>query len=98
MLFPEIIQTPRLRLRKPLIEDAHEVYRNYGNDPEVTRFLAWRTHRQVEDAFEAMLSRLAHWEQGTEFSWSITPPGDSGRVMGMVSLVPDANSAWRCRL
>lgn len=98
MLFPEVITTPRLRLRKPLIEDAHEVFRNYGNDPEVTRYLSWRTHRQVEDAFEAMLARLTHWERGTDFSWSITPPGDSGRVMGMISLVPDPTSAWRCSL
>lgn len=98
MLLPEVIETARLRLRKPLIEDAHEVYRNYGSDPEVTRYLSWRTHTKAEDAFEAMLSRLAHWEQGTDFSWSITPPGDSGRVMGMISLVPDPSCAWRCRL
>ncbi len=98
MLFPELIRTPRLRMRKPHIEDADEVFRNYGSDPEVTRYLTWPTHRKVEDAFEAMLSRLAHWEQGTEFSWSITPPGDSPRVMGMISLVPDPQYAWRCRV
>lgn len=94
MILPEVIHTRRLRLRKPLIEDAHEVFRNYGNDPAVTRFLTWTTHRQVEDAFEAMLARLAHWEQGTEFSWSITPPGDSPRVMGMISASPDPRRAW----
>lgn len=94
MILPEVIHTRRLRLRKPLIEDAHEVFRNYGSDPEVTRYLTWSTHQKVEDAFEAMLSRLAHWEQGTEFSWSITPPGDSPRVMGMISASPDARRAW----
>ncbi|MEQ1860283.1 MAG: GNAT family N-acetyltransferase [Chthoniobacteraceae bacterium] len=94
MNLPEIIRTPRLRLRKPLIEDAHEVFRNYASDPEATRFLAFTTHRKVEDAFEAMLTRLAHWEQGTEFSWSITPPGDSPRVMGMISASPDARRGW----
>jgi RimJ/RimL family protein N-acetyltransferase len=95
LLLPEIIRTSRLHLRKPLIEDAHEVFRNYGNDPEATRYLAWPTHRKVEDAFVAMLSRLMHWEQGSEFSWSITPPGDSGSVMGMISAIPDPRHAWR---
>ena len=94
MLLPEIIDTPRLRLRKPLIEDSHEVFHNYGSDPEVTRFVTWRTHTRAEDAFEAMFSRLAHWEQGTEFSWSMTPPGMSGRVMGMISASPDKSRAW----
>jgi RimJ/RimL family protein N-acetyltransferase len=94
VLLPDIIDTPRLRLRKPLIEDADEVFRNYGKDPEVTRFLTWRTHTKAEDAFEAMLARLAHWEQGTEFSWSITPPGMSGSVMGMISASPDKSRAW----
>jgi ribosomal-protein-alanine N-acetyltransferase len=94
MILPEVLHTRRLKLRKPLIEDAHEVFRNYGRDPEVTRYLAWKTHRRVEDAFEAMLARLAHWEQGTEYSWSITPPGDSPSVMGMISAVPDPRRAW----
>lgn len=98
MLFPEVITTPRLRLRKPLIEDAHEVFRNYGNDPEVTRYLSWRTHADETDAFQMLLARLTHWERGTDFSWSITPPGDSGHVMGMISLVPDPVCTWRCRL
>lgn len=94
MLLPEVIKTSRLHLRKPLIEDAHEVFRNYGSDPEVTRFLTWPTHRTVEDAFEAMLARLAHWEQGSEFSWSITPRGNSGVVHGMISASPDHRRAW----
>lgn len=98
MLFPEFIHTPRLLLRKPLIEDAHEIFRNYGQDAGVTRFLTWRTHQRVEDAFEVLLSRLAHWEQGTDFSWSITPAGNSGRVMGMISLMPEIAHPWRCRL
>jgi RimJ/RimL family protein N-acetyltransferase len=95
LLLPETIDTKRLRLRKPRIEDAPIVFRNYGSDPDATRFLTWPTHRGVEDAFEALLARLAHWEQGTEFSWCITPSDDSACVMGMISVSPDARYAWR---
>ena len=95
MLLPETISTKRLCLRKPLIEDAEAVFRNYGSDPEATRYLTWPTHQKLEDAFEALLARLAHWEQGTEFSWSITQPGNSGCVMGMISVSPDARYSWR---
>lgn len=97
MLLPETIHTPRLCLRKPLIEDAHSIYESYGCDPEVTRFLTWRPHRSVGDAFTAMLSRLACWENGSEFSWSITPANEPATVMGMISAVPDVKP-WRCAL
>ena len=98
MLLPDIIDTPRLRLRKPLIEDAHEIFQNYSADPDVTRFLTWRPHYSLQESFDVMLSRLAHWEQGTEFTWSINPRGGSGTVMGMVSATPDPRAAWRWSL
>jgi ribosomal-protein-alanine N-acetyltransferase len=95
LLLPEIIHTKRLHLRRPHLEDAHEVFQNYGSDPEATRFVTWPTHRTVDDAFEALRARLAHWERGTEFSWSITPPDDSDCVMGMISVSPDIRYSWR---
>jgi [ribosomal protein S5]-alanine N-acetyltransferase len=95
VLLPERIETPRLLLRKPLIEDAHEIYRNYARDPEVTRFLTWSPHDHIEESFDVMISRLAHWEQGTEFSWCLNPRGGSGSVMGMISAGPDPRAAWR---
>ena len=32
------IETPRLILRKAKIEDAEAMFRNWANDPEVTKF------------------------------------------------------------
>ena len=32
------------------VDDAEAVYRRYAGDPEVTRFLSFRTHDDVEDA------------------------------------------------
>ena len=95
MRLPEIIETPRLLLRKPLLEDAHEIFRNYAADPDVTRYLTWRPHYSLEESFEVMTARLAHWEQGTEFTWSITPRGGVSTVMGMVSATPGTRAAWR---
>jgi RimJ/RimL family protein N-acetyltransferase len=97
MLLPEIIDTPRLHLRKPVIEDASAVYENYGADPEVTRYLTWRPHESLKDALSALLSRLACWETGTDFSWTITPQNQPGTVMGMISVTPERQS-WRCSL
>lgn len=96
MILPETIDTPRLLLRKPLIEDAAAVFEAYGRDPEVTRFLAWRPHEGVRDSLLMMLSRLACWEAGTEFSWVLTRKANPA-VIGMITAIPD-RQPWRCSL
>lgn len=95
MLLPETIETRRLTLRKPVLEDAASVFEAYSTDPEVTRFLAWRPHDSLGDALSAMLTRLACWEAGTEFSWMITPKDEPASILGMISAVPD-RMKWRC--
>ena len=42
------IETERLILRKAKIEDAEAMFRNWANDPEVTKFLTWPVHGSVE--------------------------------------------------
>ena len=38
------LETERLILRKAQTGDAEPMFRNWANDPEVTRFLTWPTH------------------------------------------------------
>ena len=45
----ERVQTARLVLRKPMAADAEAIFSRYANDPEVTRYLAWPRHQNIED-------------------------------------------------
>jgi len=36
---PELLETNRLLLRLPGLEDAEDIFRKYARDPEVTRYL-----------------------------------------------------------
>jgi RimJ/RimL family protein N-acetyltransferase len=45
----EQLDTPRLHLRRPRAADVEAVFHRYASDPEVTRFLAWPTHRSLDD-------------------------------------------------
>ena len=98
MLLPETIETPRLQLRKPLVEDAAGVFEQYAADPEVTRFLTWRPHGSVADTLALMVSRLSCWENGSEFSWILTPRDDAAAILGMISAIPDERHSWRWSL
>jgi ribosomal-protein-alanine N-acetyltransferase len=38
------LETERLILRRFEFDDAEAMYRNWANDPEVTKFMTWPTH------------------------------------------------------
>jgi RimJ/RimL family protein N-acetyltransferase len=80
---PAVIETARLRLRRPALTDAEAIF-EYGRDPEVTRFMVWPTHTNVDTVTAFLETLLARIADGSEVAWSITlPPSD--RAIGMIS-------------
>ncbi|MBQ1826989.1 MAG: GNAT family N-acetyltransferase, partial [Erysipelotrichaceae bacterium] len=56
------IETERLVLRRFRIEDAQNMYDNWASDPEVTRFLTWPVHQNVEGTRSLLESWIAQYE------------------------------------
>ena len=81
---PESFETPRLRLRRPTLADAPDVFA-YASDPEVTRLLAFRTHRVVATVEDFLRELAAATERGERFAWAITEAG-SHRLIGMAEV------------
>jgi len=46
---PDVIETARLRLRRPLSSDARQIFTRYASDPDVTRYMSFRCHRSLAD-------------------------------------------------
>lgn len=42
------IKTKRLVLRRPKIEDAEWMFKNWASDPEVPKYMTWITHESIE--------------------------------------------------
>ncbi len=82
---PEIFETDRLALRKPRPEDAEAVFAEYAQDREVTKFLTWRPHENIEETREFIKTCVADWEGGPTFTWSITQKS-ANRTIGMIAL------------
>jgi RimJ/RimL family protein N-acetyltransferase len=78
------LQTARLALRRPEADDAERIFRAFGSDPEVTRFLTWRPHRSLADAEAALAGRLQRLAEGSEYSWILERAGQREAV-GIVS-------------
>jgi len=82
------IETERLILRKPCMEDAPAIFTAYAQDPEVTRYMTWRSHRNIEETYRIVAVMLGLWENGKAYSCAITLKG-SDTVIGMIAAHPD---------
>ena len=60
----------------------------YAQDPEVTRYLTWRPHKNIEETYAILDLILKLWKEGDAYSYGITLK-DSDSVIGMIAMHPD---------
>jgi [ribosomal protein S5]-alanine N-acetyltransferase len=90
IMLPESIRTARLHLRKPQLADAESVWSRYAQDPEVSKYLIWKPHRQMEDTQKFIQSRIDHWTAHTSYPWVMTE-ASTGTVIGMIEAEPNGH-------
>jgi len=90
---PDLLLTPRLRLRPPVLDDATRIFDAYAQDAEVTRYLLWAPHAHVEETREFLRRCRDVREAGTAFTWALTwrEGPEAGRLLGMVELRADGH-------
>lgn len=72
------------------MSDAEQIFNKYAQDPEVTKYLVWKPHENIEITRKIVASFIKHWETATEFAWIITKEAD-GELMGMITITIDKN-------
>lgn len=65
------LETQRLILRRYMPEDADAMFRNWVNDPEVTRFLTWRPHGSIDLTRKISLSDISKYDSLSHYQWAI---------------------------
>lgn len=90
---PETIETERLVLRVPVMEDAAAMLESYARDPEVTRYLVWKPMQSLEEAEKSVTSRVEGWRKGFSFSWTILLK-EGGALAGSISLRPQGQRLY----
>ncbi len=83
MKMPEQMETKRLVLRMPRMDDAAAIFAGWAQDPEVTQYLTWRPHERIEQTQEFVRTCLSAWENQTRFPYMITLK-ENGEVIGMI--------------
>ncbi len=86
---PDNLETERLRLRKPILEDAEVIFRHYAQDPEVTKYLTWLPNQNIDETREFVYRCLRAWEEGKSYHWVIVRQSDN-QVLGMITARVDS--------
>src|SRR3954470_70215 len=77
------METERLVLRRPVVADAEPIFEEYAQDPDVTRFLAWKPHRRVETLAGYLREILSAPASASPWFWVMTIKG-SDLPVGML--------------
>ena len=86
-----VLETERLILRRFVPEDAETMYRNWASDPEVTRFLTWPTHSDVEITKKVLSEWIPLYERKDYYHWTITLREDISEPIGTIHGQMDNN-------
>ena len=70
-MFDEVIHIDNFILRRVTRDDASSVYSNWTNDPEVTKYLIWKPHKNINDTYEWIEICDQGWNSKESFSWII---------------------------
>ena len=87
---PEIFETDRLRLRRPVIEDAEAIFVEYAQDLEVTMYLTWKPTGKLEDTREHLRASATAWREGAAFGWVVLRKEDN-QLLGAVGVRVDGH-------
>ena len=82
----QTLTTDRLTLRRFTEEDAESMFYNWANDPEVTRYLTWPTHADVEETRQILKLWEDEYENQDCYQWAIEV-NDLEQPIGSISAV-----------
>ena len=81
---PEALQTERLRLRRPRIEDAPAAFESYASDPKITRYLTWSPHTSVAETREFFQQSIDAWDLRMGHRVWLLERHDDGLIIGTI--------------
>lgn len=78
-----VLETERLILKKFKMEDAEEVFNNWTSDDEVSKYVRWSTHKNIEETKQYLEMTMEKY-RNNEFEWAISLK-NTGELIGAMS-------------
>lgn len=80
------IETKRLVLRKFSGEDTYDMFNNWAFDPEVTKYLTWPNHSDIEVTIRILKMWMDSYKNIDFYHWAIELK-ETKQVIGSISLI-----------
>lgn len=81
------LETERLLLRRVRMEDAQAMFDNWASDAEVTKYLTWPAHDNIEVTQSVINSWLEEYAKVDFYQWMIVLKDYGDRPVGSISVV-----------
>ena len=65
------LESKRLILRRFTLNDAQNVFKNWANDDEVTKYLTWPTHKDINTTKYVLEQWIKNYEKKDFYQWAI---------------------------
>ena len=82
----EELETERLILRRFALNDAEKVLANWANDDEVTKYLMWLSHKDINVTINVLKEWIQNYENNSFYQWAIVLK-EINEPIGSISIV-----------
>ena len=79
-------------LRPFKFTDAKDMLKNYCADEDVTKYLPWSVHKNINDTENYLMSFLYKYNTKNFYEWAIVDK-KSNKVIGAISITPKSNQS-----
>lgn len=91
------IETDKLILRRFEEKDTEDMFNNWANDREVTKYLAWPAHTNITVTSQIVSDWIESYKSDEFYHWAIELKG-SGNVVGNITVVNHSSENEHCEI
>lgn len=81
------LETSRLKLRRFQMLDAEPMYKNWASDPEVTKYLRWPPHKDVNVTESILKEWVDLYDDNKCYRWAIILKSNGNEPIGIIDIV-----------
>lgn len=89
------LYTERLKLRKFIILDAADMFKNYATDERVTKFLSWKPYKEVDEVEAFLTDVISEYVSPNVYHWAIEI---NGEIIGSISTISIDEKNCNCEI